>query len=74
MWTFTPMAVALATFAAYVWSGHDLDVASALTALSLFNVLRFPLTMLPRSTYKRFGQSFFIFIEFVPKLYFLPML
>eukprot|EP00980_Cylindrotheca_fusiformis_P016776 scaffold5048_cov121-Cylindrotheca_fusiformis.AAC.27 len=51
MWTFTPMAVALATFAAYIWSGHNLDVASALTALALFNVLRFPLSMLPRSTY-----------------------
>lgn len=49
LWTFTPMAVALATFAAYIWSGHQLDVASALTALALFNVLRFPLSMLPRS-------------------------
>lgn len=48
LWTFTPMAVALATFAAYIWSGHTLDVASALTALALFNILRFPLTMLPR--------------------------
>ena len=51
LWTFTPMAVALATFAAYIWSGHTLDVASALTALALFNVLRSPLSMLPRSTY-----------------------
>jgi len=48
LWTFTPMAVALATFAAYIWSGHTLDVASALTALALFNVLRSPLSMLPR--------------------------
>ena len=51
IWAFTPMAVALATFAAYVWSGHNLDVATALTSLALFNILRFPLTMLPRSTY-----------------------
>jgi ABC-type multidrug transport system fused ATPase/permease subunit len=51
LWTFTPMAVALATFAGYIWSGNDLDVASALTALAFFNVLRFPLSMLPRSTY-----------------------
>ena len=51
LWNFTPMAVALATFGAYVWSGHNLDVASALTALALFNILRFPLSMLPRSTF-----------------------
>jgi len=48
MWTFTPLAVALATFAAYVWSGHVLDVASALTALALFDILQFPLVMLPQ--------------------------
>ena len=47
-WTFTPLLVALATFAAYVWTGHQLDVASALTALSLFDILRFPLFMLPQ--------------------------
>lgn len=40
--------VALATFAAYTISGHNLDVAEALTALSLFDVLRFPLFMLPQ--------------------------
>lgn len=48
LWTFTPLAVALATFAAYIWSGHVLDVASALTALALFDILQFPLVMLPR--------------------------
>ena len=51
LYTFTPMAVALATFGAYVWLGHNLDVASALTALALFNVLQFPLAMLPSSKY-----------------------
>jgi ABC-type transport system involved in cytochrome bd biosynthesis fused ATPase/permease subunit len=49
LWVFTPLLVALATFSAYVWSGHKLDVASALTALSLFDLLRFPLFMLPQS-------------------------
>lgn len=49
LWTFTPLFVALTTFAAYVWSGHELDVASALTALALFGILRFPLFMLPQS-------------------------
>lgn len=49
LWTSTPLFVALATFAAYVWSGHELDVASALTALALFGILRFPLFKLPQS-------------------------
>ena len=48
MWSTTPLAVALATFAAYILSGHELDVASALTALALFDILRFPLFMLPQ--------------------------
>ena len=48
LWNFTPLLVALASFACYVWSGHLLDVASALTALSLFDILRFPLFMLPQ--------------------------
>lgn len=48
LWTFTPLMVALATFSAYVWSGHVLDVASALTSLALFEILRFPLFMLPQ--------------------------
>ena len=38
LWNFTPLLVALASFACYVWSGHLLDVASALTALSLFDI------------------------------------
>jgi polyferredoxin len=50
-WVVTPLLVALSTFAAYVWSGHTLDVASALTALALFDILRFPLFMLPQGTY-----------------------
>ena len=47
LWTFTPLGVALATFATYVLLGNELDVASALTALALFEILRFPLFMLP---------------------------
>jgi hypothetical protein len=50
-WVVTPLLVALSTFASYVWSGHKLDVASALTALALFDILRFPLFMLPQGTY-----------------------
>jgi len=48
LWGVTPLAVALATFATYVLSGNQLDVASALTALALFDILRFPLFMLPQ--------------------------
>lgn len=49
LWVFTPLAVAIATFGAYALSGHKLDVASALTSLALFEILRFPLFMLPFS-------------------------
>lgn len=48
LWSAVPLAVALATFAAYVMSGNDLDVATALTSLALFDILRFPLFMLPQ--------------------------
>ena len=48
LWNAVPLLVALATFAAYTLSGHTLDVASALTSLSLFEILRFPLFMLPQ--------------------------
>lgn len=48
MWSTTPLAVALATFGAYIWLGQELEVASALTALALFDILRFPLFMLPQ--------------------------
>ncbi|CAB9522599.1 Multiple drug resistance-associated protein-like transporter 1 [Seminavis robusta] len=48
LWNSTPVAVAVATFAAYVLSGNELEVASALTALALFDILRFPLFMLPQ--------------------------
>eukprot|EP00934_Nitzschia_sp_Nitz4_P007307 Nitzschia sp. Nitz4//scaffold4_size323378//100305//104932//NITZ4_000644-RA/size323378-snap-gene-0.448-mRNA-1//-1//CDS//3329553351//7297//frame0 len=47
LWSAVPLTVALAVFAAYVLSGHDLEVSRALTALALFDLLRFPLFMLP---------------------------
>ena len=49
IWSGTPLGVALATFAAYVLSGNELDVATALTSLALFDIIRFPLFMLPNS-------------------------
>ncbi len=48
MWTAVPLLVALATFATYTLLGNSLDVANALTALALFEILRFPLFMLPQ--------------------------
>jgi len=47
LWSAIPLFVSLATFAAYSLSGNMLDAADALTALSLFEILRFPLFMLP---------------------------
>lgn len=52
IWTTTPLLVALSTFATYVWTGHQIEVASALTALALFDILRFPLFMLPQGKYQ----------------------
>ena len=48
MWTAVPILVAVATFATYTLTGNKMDVASALTALALFDILRFPLFMLPQ--------------------------
>jgi ATP-binding cassette subfamily C (CFTR/MRP) protein 1 len=48
LWIAVPLLVALSTFAAYMLSGHTVDVAEALTALALFEILRFPLFMLPQ--------------------------
>jgi ABC-type multidrug transport system fused ATPase/permease subunit len=39
--------VGICTFTAYIALGNDLDVATALTSLALFEILRFPLYMLP---------------------------
>ena len=46
-----PVLVTLATFAAYVfWTGRPLDAGAAYVAVSLFNVARFPLSILPLAT------------------------
>ena len=46
-YTFSYLQVALATFATYVLLGNKLTADKAFVALSLFNILRFPLSMLP---------------------------
>lgn len=42
-----PSQVSLATFAIYVLTGNELTASKAFVAISLFNILRFPLVMLP---------------------------
>ncbi|CAH1794809.1 unnamed protein product, partial [Owenia fusiformis] len=48
-WTCAPFMVSLTTFAVYVLSSPEnvLDAEKAFVSLSLFNILRFPLSMLP---------------------------
>ncbi|CAI6345193.1 unnamed protein product [Macrosiphum euphorbiae] len=49
VWFCAPFLVSLVTFAVYVLSddSHVLDAETAFVSLSLFNILRFPLSMLP---------------------------
>ncbi|KAL5244983.1 hypothetical protein ACI65C_012393 [Semiaphis heraclei] len=49
IWSCAPFLVSLVTFATYVFSddNHVLDAETAFVSLSLFTILRFPLTMLP---------------------------
>lgn len=44
----SPIVVALATFAAYVMSGHELDAQTAFTSLSLFGIIGHPFHVLPK--------------------------
>ena len=41
------LKVSLATFVVYVYTGNELTASKAFVALSLFNLLSFPVTMLP---------------------------
>lgn len=47
LYTAIPLLVAILTFTSYLALGNQLDVATALTSLALFDLLRFPLFMLP---------------------------
>ena len=44
----SPIVVALATFAAYVISGHELDAQTAFTSLALFGTIGHPFHVLPK--------------------------
>mmetsp|Transcript_20744 Transcript_20744/g.29812 ORF Transcript_20744/g.29812 Transcript_20744/m.29812 type:complete len:1497 (+) Transcript_20744:45-4535(+) len=47
VYTALPLSVGICTFTVYVSMGNELDVATALTSLALFEILRFPLFILP---------------------------
>lgn len=47
VFTTVPLLVSIVTFTTYIGTGNELDVATALTSLALFEILRFPLFMLP---------------------------
>lgn len=49
-WLSAPICVCIATFGCYVWLHGDLDAATAFTAIALFNILRFPMQLLPMTT------------------------
>ncbi|XP_065177497.1 multidrug resistance-associated protein 1-like [Sycon ciliatum] len=46
-WTMAPFLVALVTFGTYSLAGNELTASKAFVALSLFNILKFPLSVLP---------------------------
>jgi len=47
LWTVVPTLVSISTFALFTILGHQLTASTAFTALALFNILRFPLALLP---------------------------
>ncbi|PAA57843.1 hypothetical protein BOX15_Mlig011089g1 [Macrostomum lignano] len=49
MWTVAPFLVMVLTFITYIYSGDDhiLTASKAFVSLTLFNILRFPITVLP---------------------------
>lgn len=44
----SPIVVALATFTAYVLSGHQLDAQTAFTSLALFGTIAHPFHVMPK--------------------------
>ncbi|XP_074651922.1 multidrug resistance-associated protein 1-like isoform X2 [Tubulanus polymorphus] len=47
VWTCAPYIVTLTSFVAYLLSGNVLTAENAFVSLSLFNILRFPMNLLP---------------------------
>uniref|UniRef100_A0A803TXB3 ABC-type glutathione-S-conjugate transporter n=1 Tax=Anolis carolinensis TaxID=28377 RepID=A0A803TXB3_ANOCA len=78
VFTCAPFLVSVVTFAVFVMVDEDnvLDAQKAFTSISLFNVLRFPLAMLPMvlSSLVQVSRPFFVCQERLEKLsvFFLP--
>jgi ATP-binding cassette subfamily C (CFTR/MRP) protein 1 len=47
LWLGGPILISMAAFFTYTWLGYELDASTAFPALSLFNLLRFPVMMFP---------------------------
>lgn len=47
MWNTTPYLVSTCTFFVFALLGNELTTSIAFTSISLFNILRFPLTVFP---------------------------
>jgi hypothetical protein len=58
LYTAIPLLVSILTFTSYIALGNTLDVATALTSLALFDLLRFPLFMLPMVWTQHFHRCY----------------
>ena len=47
LWLGGPILISMAAFFTYTWMGYELEASVAFPALALFNLLRFPVMMLP---------------------------
>ena len=47
IWTLAPILVSVVSFASYIWSGNQLTVSVAFTAIALFAMVRAPLNVIP---------------------------
>ncbi|KAN0041553.1 hypothetical protein ACTFIV_004095 [Dictyostelium citrinum] len=47
LWSMSPVFVSVSTFTVYIMTGNVLSATQAFPALSLFNVMQFPINMLP---------------------------
>ncbi|EIN03587.1 multidrug resistance-associated ABC transporter [Punctularia strigosozonata HHB-11173 SS5] len=47
LWTLAPILVSVVSFATYIYTGHELTVPVAFTAIALFSMIRQPLNVIP---------------------------
>ncbi|KIO27861.1 hypothetical protein M407DRAFT_22914 [Tulasnella calospora MUT 4182] len=48
LWALAPTFVSIVSFLLYVWLGNELSIATAFTAIALFNMLKIPLNDIPQ--------------------------